>query len=398
MVEEANNEQATDISSADEQTQQQPREPEPFIILPFDEEMSFQSANELKKWIDNEIKEFSIFLDSNKFFKNVTGEREGIEKIQKNLSALLKLYIYNYEIIHKDIDDIFSLVKLNELHSLKEKKEKLISSWTEFVNSGLVPMQSSFGECALAMSKLQNSTQSKGSSDNPEPRLSLTWLNAITVLRKQHAAQLSNFTDIKTKIAKDTELLVTLEEDIKAGQGKIKLYEENIEAFRNKALREAALKSPADALSDLEKVHKDAANRYFYITAGIVATWILISMTVYYHFLVQPIIGKATEVPLETGAVAITGMVFTGIVLTSIIIFLRLGVSRINFSIAAGERKAMAAAYRALLGENAISDDQQLLFLQSIVGSKLPDFVNSNDIRMPAEEIAKIVQAASKEK
>ena len=248
----------------------------------------------------------------------------------------------------------------------------------------------------MAMKNLSNNTQYRHNySDDCIPQLNLVWLNALTLSRKHQYSQLSNLSGIRKDIARDSELLVSLEEAIKNGLDKMKYYEEKIETFRDKGLKAATLKSPADALGALEKGHKNTALGYLGVIALIVAVWINFVVFCYYPAYVKPLLDKAKDAPLEAGAMILTSMVFTGIVLTVVIILLRLAVSRINFSIAAGERKAMAAAYRALLGENAISDEQQLLFLQSIVGSKLPDFANSNDIRMPAEELTKLVKAVS---
>lgn len=402
MVEEANNEQASNATSAEEKSQQ-PSEAKTFITLPFDEEISFQSSLETLNWVKEDKKRFEYFFNCNLSYKNNSKEQKDVIEFPDDIRGMNNRYVRWYEQAIEILEDIFKLQSYSQTITtpvvLEEKKDDLIRYWTEFTNYGLVPMQSNIGRCAIAMGKIQhNITQKQPFQYEDVPQQGITWLHAMTQLRKQYAEQHPKLANIKAKIAEDTALLESLEGAIKKGQDKIKQYEEDIEAFRNNGLKEAALQLPAVALSDLEKVHKDAAKRYFYITAGVVGTWIFISMTVYYHFLVRPIIGKVTEVPLETGAVAITGMVFTGIVLTSIIIFLRLGVSRINFSIAAGERKAMAAAYRALLNENALPNDQQMLFLQNIVGSKLPDFVSTSDIRMPAEELTKLVQAVSKDK
>ncbi len=132
---------------------------------------------------------------------------------------------------------------------------------------------------------------------------------------------------------------------------------------------------------------------YFGIAALIIIAWITFIVRWYYPDIVEPVLNKLPDAPLEAGPMILISLVFTGIVLTSVIIFLRLAVSLVNFSIAAGERKAMATAYRALLVQNAITDAQQMVFLQSIVGGKPTGFVQTSDIRLPADEICKIIRA-----
>lgn len=351
-----------------------------FIVLPFDDGLYFQSVDKLERWIVNEIKLFEVFLDSNKLQKNVLGSRTNTENLPKVLLELIRMYEKHYKIVYDRVIEVCQLIKMNELDALENKKENLIRAWADFTSAGLVPMTSSIGECALAMSNFQNSVQPKSSLDSYEPRISLTWLTAMTALRKQQTAQLSKLPDIKTKIKDNRELLVSLEEDIKNGQDKIKLYEKNIEDFQDNVLKASALKAPADALDVLEKGHRNTALGYFGLIAAIVSVWISFVIFCYYPTYVKPLLDKAKDAPLEVGAMILTSMVFTGIVLTVVIILLRLAVSRINFSIAAGERKAMAAAYRALLDENAIPKDQQHIFLQGIVGGNFPGYVDSNRI------------------
>lgn len=397
MGEVANNDLATDITPVVEQMQesQNPQQSEPFIILPFDEEIPFQSEKDLRAWVSREQTLFGDLLNSNRLFMNGVGVRDNVKKLPQNLQVLIEHYDHCYDRLSQILDEML-LDKDSQFKAHGAEKERILRAWAVFISYGLVPMQSSFGECAMAMKNLSNNTQYRHNySDDCIPQLNLVWLNALTLSRKHQYSQLSNLSGIRKDIARDSELLVSLEEAIKNGLDKMKYYEEKIETFRDKGLKAATLKSPADALGALEKGHKNTALGYLGVIALIVAVWINFVVFCYYPAYVKPLLDKAKDAPLEAGAMILTSMVFTGIVLTVVIILLRLAVSRINFSIAAGERKAMAAAYRALLGENAISDEQQLLFLQSIVGSKLPDFANSNDIRMPAEELTKLVKAVS---
>lgn len=389
MGEVANNDLATDITPVVEQTQQAwnatvppPPPSQPFMTLPFDEEIFFWFADDLKRWIIAEKALFEKFLDINKLVKNVSGKRDGVENLPEELKRIIELYLSHYDKIHSCIDVVLQLLKMSELNAIEDKKENIKAAWMEFIRDGLIPMKSRYAECAMSMSKLSTGAQQKSSStDSSDPRLGLIWLNALIVSRKHQSMQLVSLSEIKARIAKDTELLVSLEEEIKNGQDKIKLYEEKIEAFRLKGLKAAALIAPADALTSLEAVHAKAAKFYFGVAGATVLVWILFTIFCYYPYYVKPLLEKIKEMPLEAGAmVLLTSMAFTGIMLTLAVILLRLAVSRVNFSVAAGERKTIATAYRALLSENAISNDQQLIFLQSIVGRNFPGYVDSNGI------------------
>lgn len=393
MAEEANNDQESTTTSADEQAQsQQPSKSEPFITLPFDEELSFQSPQKLLDWVTEDQRKFEPFHQKNLSFKNNSDVEGNTTKQLKDIFGMVWWYETWYRNALEISDDLCSLQKstptITTASILADKKGLLLKYWTEFTNEGLVPMQSSIGCCALAMSNVKE--------DNPEnlaqapmdlPKQGIAWLFAMTVLRKQQAEQKLTATQLRS-----------LNDDIKEAQGQVDEYRTKLEAFQKDALKSAALKSPANALGKLEWAHLKAAGLWFLLAIIVGYAWYYFIFCYYVPNKIEPLLADSTTTPFTIGMMGLIGLIPTGIVLTCIIIFLRFGIARINFSVAAGERKAMAMAFRALLIQNAIPNDQQMLFLQNIVGSKLPDYVNCNDIRIPIEELAKLAQAVPKGK
>lgn len=405
MVEETNNEQATDITPEVEQTQQvwnatvpPPPPPPSFITLTFDEEISFLSANELHQWIDKEVSLFYEFIESNKTDKDKSQNKGIIANIPQNMRSMVRTYNNWYYKVQEIVDNIQSILNIGVqdggLALLETKKEDLIRACVEFTSNGLALMQSSIGMCARAMSKTQI-TQMVPSESLDAPQPAIAWLYAMVVLRRQQAEQKVAATQVAKEISDSLAVLESLKKSMEEAQGKVGEYRAELDVFQKDALKSAALKSPANALGKLERGHLKAAGWWFALAFAITACWATFIIEYYFPTVAVPLLENKGAAPFATGAMVLTSVVLTGIVLTSIIILLRLAVARINFSVAAGERKAMAMAFRALLLQHAIPDDQQMLFLQNIVGSKLPDFVNCNDIRMPADELAKIIQAAS---
>lgn len=377
-VEDAKNDQYLNATPADEQSQQ------PFITLPFDEDISFDSPQDLLTWIKKDKGQFDSFRRNSLSYKSGSNSEKDIIEFPNDIVGLIGLYEAWYYRALEISDDIFKLQHSDTtpvtLEMLSEKKENLIRYWTDFTNEGLVPMQSSIGRCAYAMSCIKEDPRLFSNSPDSNKQ-GIAWLHAMTALRKQQSQQQPKITEIKKKIAEDHELLASLEERIKNSEHEIQLYDEKISAFREKALKEAASKSPADALTLLEAAHGKAAKWYFGLAAATIIIWILFVIFYYYPHYAAPLLDKTKDEPLGAGAMLLlTSMALTGIMATLAIILLRLGVSRVNFSVAAGERKAMASAYRALLIEDAITNDQQLIFLQSIVGRDFPSYVDSNGI------------------
>lgn len=395
MAESTDNEQDINSAPTDEQPQQ------PFITLPFDEEISFTSPQELLTWIKKDKEQFSFFHRNSLSYRDGSNRQEDIVEFSNDIAGLIVLYEAWYHRALEISEDIFKLQRSDAtpatLEMLSEKKENLRRYWADFTNEGMVPMQSSIGRSALAMSRIKEDPHL--SSNSPDSsKQGIAWLYAMTVMRKQQVKQKITDTRVTKEISANLAALGVLKNDIQDAQKKVGEYKTELELFQKDALKSAALKSPANSLGKLERGHLKAAGGWFALASVITLAWATFIIQYYFPNVVVPLLDKKGWAPFETGAMVLTSVVLTGIVLTSVIILLRLAVSRINFSVAAGERKALATAYRALLIQNAIPDAQQMLFLQKIVGSKLPDFVNCNDIRMPVDELTKLVQTILKEK
>lgn len=397
MAESTDNEQDINSAPTDEQPQQ------PFITLPFDEEISFTSPQELLKWIKRDKGLFDSFRANSLPDRNDSGGAEKGIEFPDDIVRLIEFYeIWYYRAleISKDICELhlYSTTP-STLGALNEKKEDLIRYWTDFTNEGLVPMHSHIGRCAGIMSFVKEDEP----KSSPPPfflntTLGMAWLLAMASLRKQQIRQKITTARVAEEILKSSTALGALNNDIQEAQRNVAKYKDELELFQKDALKSAALKSPANSLGKLERGHLKAAGGWFALASVITLAWATFIIQYYFPNVVVDLLDKKGQAPFETGAMVLTSVVLTGIVLTSVIILLRLAVSRINFSVAAGERKALATAYRALLIQNAIPDAQQMLFLQKIVGSKLPDFVNCNDIRIPVDELTKLVQTILKEK
>lgn len=377
MVEEANNEQVSTGLQSDIF----------YITMPFDNGIIFKSPADANIWITKEVNLFSEFINYNTLYLTNSNDSKDAIAFPVSIKEMIDGYYVWHDKIKKIVGTIISLKNndalSNRLDVLEETKGKLIQACDDFSNNGYVPMQSSIGACAMSMSKILRETTPRQHSKYFENTLQqgIAWLYAMTVLKRQQIEHQPKIKNIEKKIADDEKLLESLEGQITNSQNKIKLYEEKIEAFRLKGLKAAALIAPADALTSLEAVHAKAAKFYFGVAGATVLVWILFTIFCYYPYYVKPLLEKIKEMPLEAGAmILLTSMAFTGIMLTLAVILLRLAVSRVNFSVAAGERKTIATAYRALLSENAISNDQQLIFLQSIVGRNFPGYVDSNGI------------------
>ena len=352
-----------------------------FISLPFDDGILFISSADLLDWVKEEKNKFQIFISVNS--TDVAGINVA-NSYSQYISRMINEYYSWYEkllTLAREIQELQDIAGKAILDTgIEEKKKKFVHTCTEFSNAGFFPMQSSVGMAAMAMSRVQANLQKNDSHELPDLPQSIAWLYAMTVLRKQQSKQEKAAADVKLNVEAGRDQLNSLQKDIEEAQAKVVRYKGELEEFQKNALKSAALKSPADALGGLEKAHRNTALGYFGLIAAIVSVWISFVIFCYYPSYVKPLLDKAKDAPLEAGAMILTSMVFTGIVLTVVIILLRLAVSRINFSIAAGERKAVAAAYRALLDENAIPKDQQLVFLQGIVGGNFPGYVDSNRI------------------
>lgn len=367
-----------------------------FITLPFDEGISFESSTELLNWLKEEKNKFKIFISVNG--NDVIGKNVA-NSYSNDVTIMINKYFKWYEVL------LALAIEMNELQeiagksiikvSFEEKVNNFIHTCAEFSDDGFFPMQSSVGMTAMAMSRVQANLQKNDLHELPDLPQSIAWLYAMMVHRKQQLKQEKSATDVKLSVEAGRDQLTALQKDIEEAQANVVRYKDELETFQKNALKSAALKSPANSLGKLERGHLVAAGGWFLLAAVITVAWATFIIKYYFPIVVAPLLAAKGWLPYETGAMVLTSVILNGIVLTSVIILLRLAIARINFSVAAGERKAMAMAFRALLLQHAISDDQQMLFLQNIVGSKLPDYVNCNDIRLPADELAKIVQAAS---
>lgn len=395
MAESTDNEQNINSAPADGPSQQ------PFITLPFDEEISFDSPKDLLAWIKDDKAQFDFFRRNSLSYRNGSNNEKDIIEFPNDIAGLVGLYEAWYYRALEISEDIFKIQRPGAtpatLDLLNEKKENLIRYWTDLTNEGLVPMQSSIGKCALAMSRINEDSRAPSNSFD-STKQGIAWLHAMTALRKQQVKQNLTATRVEKEISESSTSLEILKNDIQKAQKKVGEYKTELELFQKNALKSAALKSPANALGRLEKEHKRSFWVYGACALGLFSLWVWVTASYYYPNFVKPVWDHLANAPLEAGPMILVSMLYTGISLTAVIVLIRLAVSRINFSVAAGERKAMASSYRALLLQNAITGDQQILFLQSIVGSKLPDFVSSNDIRMPADELTKLVQTILKER
>lgn len=365
---------------------------EVFITLPFDEGICFDSSIELLDWIKEDKNRFEVFISA----KDNNVSRDIIYPI--HIASMISKYHRWYEILQDLATELYNMQfdeKSNIFIVSKNKIEDFIRTCTEFSGVGFFPMQCCVGITAIAMNLNLKNTKNHSLDQISALPQGIAWLYSMMLFRKLQLKHELTTLGVNISLTNVHSQFDTIERCIEEAQVKIRWCNGELEKFQKNALKSAALKSPANALGDLEKVHKNTALGYFGLIAVIVAVWISFVIFCYYPLYIKPLLDNVKDAPLEAGAMILTGMVFTGIVLTVVIILLRLAVSRINFSISAGERKAMATAFRALLDENAIQHDQQLVFLQCIVGSKLPDFASCNDIRMPVDELAKIIQATS---
>lgn len=377
MVEEANSEKASDS------------ELEAFITVPVDEGLIFTSLGQLLGWLNKDKKIFDGFVSVNKYTGN---------DYSSQLSIFISEYYKFYEVLLKNASNLYEKQILAEkalLHiNFEDGKKDFIGLFKACSDKGFFPMQGSIGMCAAGMSRVQPSLPASWPSHLPDVPQGIGWLYAMAVLRKQQSEQEISTADIKLNVEAGRDQINALQKDIEEAQNKVVKYKKELDEFQKNALKSAALKSPANSLGKLESAHLKAA-RWWLSLAGIVAIgWFTYIYCYYFPDIMKPLLNDSTNLYALWG-MGLTSLISAGIVTTSLVILLRLAIARINFGVAAGERKTMAMAFRALLLKNAISEDQQMLFLQNIVGSKLPDYVNCNDVHLPADELAKIVQAAS---
>lgn len=384
MIKEIDNAHATDLSAIDEFAIE--------IIFP-DEKKSFSSPQDFLIWLKDDKESFQrlIKFDAMQDNESFNGKKE----LSEFIDILKQSYNNWYDDSLRIGNEMNSISRFREIDkdALKKLHEDLKKVCNEFFDAGMVPMQSSIGRYALFISSIKNNP--RDFPPLPKYPLGLAWLHAMTTLRKQQLEQKIHVVDFREKFSENNASIEALEKRIKNTQDNLGQYEEDIKNFKENILKSAALQSPADTLDHLKHLHKRNAFLYFFCGIFLSVFWGATMVCYFYPHLIE--IAKASEdILLGRGSVIFMSMTYTGLFAALIVAILRLAVSRVNFCVAAEERSAMAKAYRALLNENALSESQQMIFLQNIVGTKSDNFVQCNNIRSPAEEISKIINGNAK--